>query len=56
MTAPDLPAAVAIVRRPDPARHTDAAVQAACAIVLAQTRAGVERQAAALLQRAIRPV
>ena len=51
-----LPEAIAIVRRPDPAHHTDADVLAACAFVLANTRAaGVERHMAELLQRAMRP-
>lgn len=54
-TAPELPAALAIVRSPDPARHTDAAVLDACAVVLSGTRCGVERDMAALLQRVIRP-
>lgn len=51
----DIQDAIAIVRRPDPAQYTDAAVLAACATVLAHTCAGVERNMASLLQRAIRP-
>lgn len=49
----DLPAAIAIVRCPDPARWCDAAVIAACDVVTSLTRVGVERDMAVLLRGAI---
>lgn len=49
MPAPDLSAAIAIVRAPDPACYTDATILAACDTVLHSTCGGVDRDAAGLL-------
>lgn len=49
----DLDAATSIVRNPDPARYKDADILAACAVVLDQVRAGVVRNMAELLRRAV---